>query len=473
MLARLTTIVLTLACFIGPVASGEGTAAVGRSLPEVVDDYVREALRSNLALQSQSFEVERQVALLDEARSRFLPQLGLEARYTRAEGGREFEIPLSEAFNPVYQTLNELLAAQGEPPRFAPAEDSSFRFLREREQDTRLALRQPLYAPAIPAAFRAREAELGGARFAREALARRLQRDVTVGYLDWLRARGNVAIVDASAALLKENLRVNESLYANGRITQDQVLRARSELLEVQQQQREIVNFDSRARQFVNFLLNRPLDGPLEAAEPGRPPHGVAGAAGELRNAALANRPELREQDELRRAAEERVAAARAAGRPEVSLGLDGGIQGEDYDFGSGYNFGTASVFLTWSLFDGGAIRARVDSARATARQAATRREELAQQIELEVQQALDRLQTAVDSLQTAEARAEAAQAGFRIASRKRDQGVINQVEFIDARSALTGAEFNLNLTRFALLAREAELVYATAANPLPDPGVP
>jgi hypothetical protein len=45
---------------------------------------------------------------------------------------------------------------------------------------------------------------------------------------------------------------------------------------------------------------------------------------------------------------------------------------------------------------------------------------------------------------------------------------VINQVEFIDARSALTSAELNLNVTRFDLLAREAELDYATAAGTLP-----
>jgi biotin carboxyl carrier protein len=35
---------------------------------------------------------------------------------------------------------------------------------------------------------------------------------------------------------------------------------------------------------------------------------------------------------------------------------------------------------------------------------------------------------------------------------------VISQVEFIDARSSLTGAELNLNVTRFEVLARQAEL---------------
>jgi outer membrane protein TolC len=153
---------------------------------------------------------------------------------------------------------------------------------------------------------------------------------------------------------------------------------------------------------------------------------------------------------------------------PTLTLGVDAGTQGEEYEFGRGRNFATISLLLNWTFFDGGANRARARGAEAAARQARTRREEVAQQIQLEVQQALDRLTTTSDSLATAAARAEAARAGFRIASRKRDEGVINQVEFIDARSSLTSAELNLNVTRFELLARQAELDYATAAGTLP-----
>lgn len=451
------------------------TAQPGRPLQSIVDDYVREALASNLALRSQSLDVERQLALLSEARSRFLPQLGLDARYTWADGGREFSLPIGSLINPAYQTLNELLVANGEPPRFDNIPDTTFKFLREREQDTRLTLRQPLYSPAIPAAFRAQSAALSSTQFAREALGRRLERDVTVGYLDWLRARSSVEIVESSLGLLKENLRVNDSLYANGRITQDQVLRARAELLEVQQQRREAANLAARSGQLVNFLLNRELDAPLEVATTASRDAAAAEAAmvsddKDLREGALDRRPELGELAALARAAEYQVRQQRAARQPQVSVGVDAGIQGESYAFGRGYNFGTASVQFTLPLFDGGAIRARVNAARAVARQTAVRREETARQIELEVQQALDQLRTAADSLATAEARADAARAGFRIASSKRDLGVINQVVFLDARNALTRAELNLNLTRFALLSRQADLSYATAVTTLPPP---
>jgi outer membrane protein TolC len=459
--------VLVLAVCTHALAAGPADPEV-RPVGGIIDDYVREALRSNLSLQSESLEVERNIATLDAAKARFLPTVALEARYTRARGGREIDVPLGTLINPIYSTLNQVLAAQGRPAEFGSIQDQSIKFLREREQDTRITVRQPLYAPAIPAAVRAQRAQLEASQFNRMAVARRLKRDVTVAYLDWLKASRTVGIVQASVALLNENVRVNESLYHNGKITQDQVLRARAELLAVEQQLREAQNGQSQARSFVNFLLNRSLDEPLETAaiegEISRTAHDLA----MLRAAALTNRPEIAQLDRTVTAAESQVQVARADLKPSLSLGVDAGTQNEQYEFGRGSNFGTVSLLLHWQFFDGGANRAQARGARAEARRAATRRDEVTQQIQLEVQQTLDRLETTADSLATASARAEAAHAAFRIASRKRDEGVINQVEFIDARSTLTGAELNLNFTRFDLLARQAELDYATAAGTLP-----
>ena len=482
-------IALTAAGFLGVSAATFGQAAVtppgantpaaaqlpantevppSRPLSEVLDEYVREALHSNLSLQSESLEVERNLALLEAARGRSLPELAFAARYTRADGGREIDVPLGQMLNPVYSTLNDLLAAQGRTSSFPTISDQTINFQREREQDTRLTLRQPIYAPAIPAAIRAQRAALEASEFGRIAFARRLKRDVTVAYLDWLKATKTVDIVRSSVALLEENLRVNESLFRNGKVTQDQVLRARAEMLAVVQQLREARNGQSQARSYLNFLRNRPLEEALIPATVDREVSRAVQDLASLRTAALTNRPELGQLDRATRAAESRVQLARADLKPTLSLGVDAGIQDERYDFGRGSNFSTISLLLNWKFFDGGTRSAQARSARAEARQAATRREETALQIQLEVQQALDQLQTTSDSITTAQARVEAASAGFRIAGRKRDEGAINQVEFIDSRNSLTGAELNLNVTIFEVLARQAELDYATASGTLP-----
>lgn len=449
------------------------TPAGGGDFDTVVANYVAEGLRSNLGLKSQHLEVEKAAESLSEARARFFPELSLEARYTRAEGGRVIDVPLGTALNPVYSTLNDMLAAQGQPGRFPQLADSNIPFLRTEEQDTRLTLRQPLYAPAIPAAVRAQRALLDASSFNRMAVARALRRDITVAYVDWLKARSSVEIVAASEALLRENLRVNESLFGNGKITEDLVLRAKAELLEVEQQKRETDNLATQAQSYFNFLLNRQLQTSIEPTSPPNSATGSEAALEQLWSMALDRRPEIAQVEQLRRASEEQTRIARKQKWPTLSLGVDAGSQGQDYRFGDGYNFGTASLIFTWRIFDGGGDTARVHQARAAEKQLVLQQEEIAQQIRLEVQQSYDRLTTARDSLTTAAARADAARAGFRIASRKRDEGVISQVEFIDARSALTSAELNHNLTRFNVLARRAELEYATSTGDIPlDPGV-
>ncbi len=433
-----------------------------RDVDAVAAGYIAEAMQSNLALQGQQIEVLRAEAALKAARARFLPELALQARYTRADGGRTIDVPIGTLFNPAYQTLNELLAAQGQPPRFAPIPDASIPFQREREQDTRITLRQPLYQPAIAANARAQRELLRGAGAAEQSLRRQLRRDVTVAYLNWLMALRAQVVLTATREVLDENLRVNESLLRNGRITEDQVLRARTEQLSLQQQQRAAASQVDQARHYVNFLLNRALDTPPEdalvpafetadAAEPD--------AAGLL--ASAQNRPELTQAAAQTAAAKAAQRAARAALLPSLALGVDAGTQGETWQLGPGYNFASASLVLTWKFFDGGANRAELDRARLAARRAQLQQDAIAQRVSLEARQAADRLAETSESLSTAEARATAARSVLRIAERKRDAGSISQVEFLDARKAATSAELALNLNRFELLQRRAELEFA------------
>src|SRR5215468_9706331 len=451
-----------------PPSSAAPEVAATRAVAAVIDDYVREALHANLSLHAESMAVEQEFAALDQARAQFLPVVSFDASYTSASGGRTLELPLGTLMNPVYGTLNQLLAAQGRHGEFAPIQNETISFQRQHEQNTHFSLRQPLYAPAIPAAVRAQRAQLEAEQFNRMAVARRLKRDVSVGYLNWLKATHTIRIVAASVELLAENVRVSDSLYRNGKVTQDYVLRARAELLAVEQQLRDARNNETQLRSYANFLMNRALDGQLEGAgidsELNRSGHDLS----LLRAQALGNRPELAQLDRTVGAAEAQIKVAAAARKPTLSLGADAGIDDVSYDFGSGSNYRTVSLLLRWQFFDGGATRAAEHGARAEARRAALERDAMAQQVQLEVQQALDALETSSDSLTTAAARADAAHAAFRIASRKRDEGAISQVEFIDARSTLTSAELNLNLTRFEVLARQAELDYATAAGTLP-----
>ncbi len=466
---------------VATLLAGPLQAQVARDLPAelprfdaAAERYVALALASNLALQGQDLELQNASLALAAARARFFPELSLNARYTVAQGGRQIDFPIGQLLNPAYQTLNQLLLAQGQPPRFGTLADQAFEFQRPREQDSHVSLRQPLYQPALPAAVTAQREYLSSQQFARLALARQLRRDVIVAYAGYLKSLRGAAIVRVADATLVENRRVTESLYANGRITQDQVLRARAEDLAAVQQLRETEDATRQALRYVNFLLNRPLETSLEEAgggEAASPPALATPEAATARAAALIERAELAQLDALGRATEAQVRLARAALKPQLALGVDAGTQGEQYRLGSGYNYIAASLVLTWKFFDGGANRAAAAQARIAARELTVKRQDLAQRVSLEVEQAADRLQSAGALLATAQARESAAAETLRIAARKRDEGAISQLEFLDARNTLTSAQLNLNATRYELYARRAELDYATGTGNLPAPG--
>src|SRR5438128_1343858 len=116
--------------------------AAPRELQSVIDDYINEGMRSNLALQGETYAVQEAKASLDAARAHYFPELSLDARYTWSHGGREISLPIGDALNPVYTTLNQMLEAQGQQGSFPHIDNVTIPFLRPHEQDTHISVRQ-------------------------------------------------------------------------------------------------------------------------------------------------------------------------------------------------------------------------------------------------------------------------------------------------------------------------------------------
>ena len=443
------------------------------SVEAAVDGLVADALEANLELDGAAASAAERLAALDQARARYLPVLDFQARYTGADGGRTLEFPVGDLLNPVYATLNQLTKSSN----FPAVANQTIDFQRRREQQTDISVTQPLYDPRIAAARAAAQANYEAASAGRSALAGRIERDMREAYYRWLQARTQLGILDATLELAAENRRVNDSLFKNGKITRDLVYRAEADELEVQQSLLGAHNADKLAQSYVNLLRNAPFERPLPAVavddadiarmRAGVDAAGVHGAAlGTLQDEAVQRRAELRALDAVEAAAAAGERLARAAFRPQLGLAIDAGTQGSTYGLSGEDRFVIASVVLRFGLFAGGADEAAVAGARAVAHEARSNRGLQEQRIRLEVQQALQDLDVAQASLGTAAKRVDAAAAGFRIASRKRDLGQINQAEFIDARRVLTDAQLNLNFTRFAALSSLADLQYALGLPP-------
>jgi outer membrane protein TolC len=461
-----------------PVAAPLTTPAP--SAPTSVEDGLREllddALAANLELRAGTAAIQQRMAALEQARARYLPALDIAARYSVADGGRTIEFPVGDLLNPVYATLDELLVASGQPPRFPRVENQTVTFLRGNEQETKLVLEQPIYEPRLGPAVAANEAEVDRATANLAALRARVIRDTQQAYYLWLATQQAVLVLEATRELAQSNLAANESLYRNGKVTRDFLLRAEADLLEVEQQRIAASSRVRIAQGYVNLLRNAPLAAPLPRAEIDAPTverfrdrliRRLAGSSldpAPLQQLATDRRAELQSLDAAIAGGEARQDLARAAFKPRLVVGAEAGIQGDDYGFSEDERYALASVILRWNTFRGGADRAALQEARAFTEELRATRDLAAQRVRLEVQEAVEQLGVADASLETALKRTEAANGALRIATRKRDLGQINQTEFIDARRTMTDANLNLNRVRADFLARLAELEFAVGA---------
>jgi outer membrane protein TolC len=420
-------------------------ACVARAddLPEVervTDSLVAEALEANLGLDQAEASVDQRLAVLDQARAEYLPQIDMQLRYSEANGGRTLEIP---------------------------ALGLDFKFLREREQESFVRLSQPIYDARLGAQKRGAENLYDASRHGLEAYQLRLARDVRQAYYRWLAARESIAVLESTEKLAAENARVNDSLYRNGKVTRDLRLRAEAEHLEITQQLLRARAAEDLARRYLNLLCNAPL---------AREPEAVAVTATDLPRLALrmpatrgealeelavGRRAELRELDSGIAAAGESENAARAAFKPQLAFAVDAGTQGAEWDYSVEDSYVLASLIVRFNLFNGGGDRAAIREAKARSAGLEAGRALAEQQIRIEVQEAITDLEVAEASLETAARRTEAAEAAYTIVAKKRDLGQVSQADYLDSQRALTQARLNENVTRFETLGALAQVEYA------------
>ena len=433
---RLRFLALVALLAIAPATRADEIPEVRR----ITDALVAEALESNLGLDQAESNVDERLAILDQARAEYLPQIDLQLRYSEANGGRAIEVP---------------------------ALDLEFQFLRDREQDSFVRLTQPIYDARLAAQRRGASHVYDASRFGLEAFERRLARDVRQAYYRWLATRESVGVLEATELLAEENERVNASLYRNGKVTRDLLLRAEAERLEISQQLLRAGAAEDLARRLLNLLCNAPLDREPEVASvtdadlPRLAARVPATRGFALEERAVGERAELRELDAGLAAAGESERAARAAFKPQLALAVDAGTQGEEWDYSDQDSYVFASVILRFNLFNGGGDRAAIRAARAQTGELAAGRELAEQQIRVEVQEAITDLEVAEASLATAARRVEAAEAAFTIVAKKRDLGQVSPADYLDSQRALTQARLNGNVTRFQALAALAQVEYA------------
>ncbi len=423
--------------------------------PAALSPWVTLSVERNLGLARQRLATQQSASDLDAARGRLLPTVAVESRYSELSG----VIDIGDFINPAYATLNQLIGAE----RFPTDVRATLPF---RHQSV-VRLTQPLFNPALRAAYRATDALHRAEDATLDGAVRDVAAQVQLAVVGYASAERMIALRESTLPVLDEFLRSSERQLAAGTVTADIVLRARAERAEAEQLRREATRQRDEALRLVNLLLDRALDTPLALDDSllTLPPLQLSDA--DLLASAFARRAELARLAQLSRATASQQRAAASSFAPSVALALDYGMQGDQLRIGRDVDFAVASVVLSWNLFNGGQDAARRERARLERDRTALQLRELERVVELEVRRALEALRTAEAAERTAAERLTAARGAFALTARRYDEGLAAPVEYLSARAALTAAELNAVLTHYDHIAQRVELERAAALRPL------
>ncbi len=430
----------------------------------ILDEYVNEGLENNLALKQQEFALGQSMESLKQARGMFLPSVSIDARYSRAGGGRMIDIPIGDLMNPVYGTLNELLTSVGRQPMFPTnIPNERIPFLREQEHETKIRVVQPVFQPAVLYNYKLKSSIKIAKRAEIESFKQQLITEIKTAYFNYLKAVHVVELYDKTTRMLAENLRVSQSLFVNSKATEDVVFRAEAELAELDQKLVEAEKDQKLAAAYFNFLLNRPLQETIIRIEDDALVYEFPMDQEKSIQRALEQRPEFRQLEYSIYAANNGIRLSKTSFVPNIVGVFDYGYQGEKYHFTEKNDFWMASAVLNWNLFNGGQDKAEYQQAVFQKKELETRLVELRQQVKLQVQETYDEVKVAAKVLVSTEKRVSSARKSFNIVNKKYKQGMAPHIEYLNARTTLTNAEIAHIIARFDYQIKIAELERAAA----------
>lgn len=424
---------------------------------ELMDTFVAEALRANLALAQQTVQVERANAAVREVRGGYLPSVNVAARYSEVSG----VVNIGDFINPAYAALNQLIGES----RFPTNVNATLPF----KQESKLELTMPLFNGALNAANAVVKAQRDLIGAGRRTAMRQLAADVQVAWLGYASLDRAVATLDSTLPLLDENIRVTTRLIDAGQTTPDALLRARAERSDLLQQLDETRRQRGATQRAFNLLRDREPNTPIALAEDSTLLQTQPLALDALIAHALAHREELAQASGGIRLATAQQRLASAGYLPSLALSASYGVQGNQYRLSRRDDVALANVVLSWNLFNGGQTGARREQALAARNEADLRRRETERAIRLQVENAHDGVEAARSALITADDRLTVAERAFVLVQRRLAEGLATQIEFIGARASFTSAAINRILTRFTFATRVVELERAAALRTLPE----
>lgn len=328
--------------------------------------------------------------------------------------------------------------------------------------DARATVNQSIFDFSSIRRFQASKAALRAARADNENTDDQVAAQVAKAYLAALRADAEVEASRANVALAEAVLKSTEDQKAAGTGTGIEVTRARVQLSN--ERQRLLVFENDRRRAYLQLLrsMNLRLDTRVELTSKLAYVPVDTETFQTARAEALKLRSDLKAQQEREQNARLASSAARLERLPSL-MGF-----GDYGSIGTGITNAVPTraygVSLRVPVFDGGRRDARRAESASQYRQERIRTNDLKDQVDLEVQLAIDSLRSAEDQVKVAEEGLTLSENELAQARRRYEAGVANSLEVTDAQTRLARARDNRIAALYSHNQARIDLGQATGA---------
>jgi len=385
-----------------------------------LDEAVARGLDASHRLAELGARLDAAQAVEDQRKAASMPLVALQAGYMRTNHVEEFAIPGGRV---IYPDIPDNIRS-------------------------RIDLQWPIYTGGRTSALvRAAAAEVDALAQDRGAARADLKLEITRAYWAVVTARASVDVVNAALGRVGAHLTDVRNQLNVGLVPPSDVLTLEAQQAHQQQLLIEAQNLVETSSVDFRRLVGLPPDAPFELGDRIDTPAVRSQQVAALVEAAKSNRPERKALEIRLGGAAERAAAARAGRLPLV--GTAGGydlarpnpkIFPRQAAWKTSWDVG---VNLSWSLFDGGRVRAEVAEAAANQRAAEERLKDFDVIVDTEVRQRASDLASADAAIAAAEVGIRSAEEARRVVTERFSTGVGTNTDVLDAQVALLQAELD------------------------------
>lgn len=408
-------------------------------------EALRQAAKANPTLKIS--RLEELIADQDvvRARSGFLPHVRTDVNYTLYD-------------NPIKVEVGGVQTPLGAAPNVS----ASFPMTNRSFWSSRTALEQTLYDfGATSSRYQAAVLGKSISRLDTGQVRDNLFLAVCQGYFRVLRGEKMVIVAGQEVKQLREHLKNARDLHEFGVVTYNDVLQAEVALADAEQRQITAKNDLTTAVSSLNKLLVLPLAAPLKLAEESELAASLPGLP-QASEAAQKQRSDLRAADNRVQQGEKAVTQAQSGYYPRVFAQAGHTYQKNDTWLHDHQYF--AILGIQWSLFSGFDTRAQVRQARERLEQLRLKRQDLSDQVKLEVQTASLDVKDTAERIRVTQKAVTQGEENLRLNEERYKEQVGTATDVIDAQTLLTKARVNFYNARYDHQMAKANLLWAVGA---------